>query len=116
MKPNLLITTSFLMVFTASYFLTNNHTSNAMNTVSPSEASTLVGGSSDGYYRASNSGCGAYSKVGSGGVVLRCSFQDTCVASNWIFGIWGRPGLTQNCIECGITCGSVQFIGQPNES
>lgn len=88
----------------------------ATTSVSVSKASSIVGGASDGYFRASNSGCGAYSKVGAGGVTLRCAFQDTAVGSNRLLGIWGSPGLTQNCTQCGVTCGSVQFIGQPKES
>lgn len=78
--------------------------------------SQILGGANDGYYRGLDNGCGAYSKVGQGGVQLRCAFETSTVDANWITGIWGSPGLTQNCTQCGVACGSVRFLGSPTES
>ena len=83
--------------------------------VSMREAARLVGGATDGYFRNPMAGCGAYSKLGTGGTQLRCAFSNSITSTNRLLGVWGTPGLGGTCTQCGVTCGSTQTIGQPKE-
>lgn len=83
--------------------------------VSESDASQLIGGASDAYYRNPSAGCGAYSKLGPGGVTFRCAFGPSITATYWFLGTWGSPGATGTCTQCGDNCGTTQTIAGPSQ-
>jgi hypothetical protein len=118
MKNGIVLFSGLALLFVAVLGLSSTEAGApwARNIVGKQDAALLFGAANDARFKIEWQGCTGYSKTGPGGIQLRCPRSETIIDPVIPgTGTLCAPGLKQTCYECSIPCGSVQFLGYPNQ-